>query len=76
MPETTALDVYAAFHELDAARQAYDAAAEQARESGDPSWDWSGHWYDDREAAEQQFCAALDGYVDARIAAAIAKAQT
>ena len=68
MSDTTALRVYEAFAELDAARRAYDAAAAEASEKGWYSWDWAGRWHDERRQAEERFCEALDAYVDGRIA--------
>ena len=70
MSDTTALSVYVAFAELDAARRAYDAAAAEASEKGWYSWDRAGRWHDERRQAEERFCEALNAYVDRRIAGA------
>jgi len=68
MSDTTALSVYVAFADLDAAQRAYDAAEAEAREVGNSMWEGQSLQYHDKRLARERFCEALDAYVDGRIA--------
>ena len=59
----TAID---AQHEYNKAHDEYDGW----------SWDWRGDWQDGLDAARQQFEAALQEYIDERVAVALANAAT
>jgi len=66
----TIADLMTAFQDAVNAQHKFNEAYE---ENDGYSWDWDGYWHDMLTNAQQGFEAALEQYIDERIAAALAK---